>query len=155
MAVLQIVKDHLMSPIRVDMFEIGVFAGLAMHHGVFIHGEWHLYAPAIMLGHTLAFTCLYIHNFCRGKSETDTFDRGSNSISIGYCTALFASMAVYRLFFHRLTRAGFPGPMCARLTKLWHVWACRRSQNHLVLAGLNQRYGDFVRTGNLDAVVLP
>lgn len=147
MAVLETVKTHLMSPSRVDVFGLAVLTGLTMHHGFFIHGEWHLHAPAIVLGHTLVFTCLLLGSFYCGKSDINTFDQYSTVISIGYCTALFTSMAVYRLIFHRLTRAGFPGPICARVTKLWHVWACRRSQNHLVLAGLNQRYGDFVRTG--------
>ena len=63
--------------------------------------------------------------------------------------ALLTSIAVYRVLFHRLSRAGFPGPPLARISKFWHVWACRDSKNHLVLDRLAQVYGDFVRTGKI------
>lgn len=66
-------------------------------------------------------------------------------ISCCYVSSLFASMAVYRLFFHRL--CGFPGPLLARTTKLWHAWKGRHSKNHLLLDELHHKYGDFVRTG--------
>ncbi|KAF7533848.1 hypothetical protein G7054_g6718 [Neopestalotiopsis clavispora] len=33
------------------------------------------------------------------------------------------------------------------MTKLWHSWANRHGQNHLLLEDLRGKYGDFVRTG--------
>jgi len=62
-----------------------------------------------------------------------------------FTVAIFTSIATYRLFFHRLGR--FPGPILARASKLWHMYQCLDGQNHLVLDGLRDRYGDFVRTG--------
>ncbi|KAK2745695.1 hypothetical protein FQN57_003592 [Myotisia sp. PD_48] len=57
------------------------------------------------------------------------------------------------LFFHRLTIAGFRGPKIASVTKIWHMWKCRSSKNHLVLDELHQKYGDFVRTGPSEITV--
>ncbi|KAI4244342.1 MAG: hypothetical protein L6R40_003068 [Gallowayella cf. fulva] len=64
-----------------------------------------------------------------------------------YLTTLLTSITVYRVYFHRLSRAGFPGPRSARITKLWHAWACKDSRSFLVLDSLARQYGDFVRTG--------
>ncbi|KAI9151287.1 Cytochrome P469 monooxygenase [Paramyrothecium foliicola] len=62
-----------------------------------------------------------------------------------YFTSLLSSIAVYRLFFHRLRK--FRGPRLAALTKLWHVWKCRYSRGHIVLEDMRRQYGSFVRTG--------
>jgi tryprostatin B 6-hydroxylase len=66
-------------------------------------------------------------------------------IIFGYLTALFSSITIYRVYFHRLSR--FPGPKWARITKIWHAWQSRHCQNFLVLSELHRKYGDFVRTG--------
>ena len=145
MTVFEIVVARLVSPNQVEMIGLGALVGLIMHHGFFRYGEWHLYVPTIILNHALVFTCLLaISNYCEYFAN-HPFGQASTLISIGYLTALFTSIAVYRLLFHRLT--DFPGPLFARVTKLWHVWACRGSQNHLVLDKLHRKYGDFVRTG--------
>lgn len=117
----------------------GGIIGLIMHHCLFIHGEWHIQAPDILLYHILCFYCL------SWIFETAWW------IIFGYLVALFSSICVYRLFFHRLNH--FPGPVCARITKIWHMWKARTCQNHLVLEGLHQTYGDFVRTGTLNPVM--
>ena len=52
---------------------------------------------------------------------------------------------MYRLFFHRVK--GIPGPLLARITKLYHVYYALDTKQYLWLDGLNRRYGDFVRTG--------
>lgn len=54
-------------------------------------------------------------------------------------------MTIYRLFFHPLRR--FPGPVLARVSKLWHVFHCINSRNYLLLDKLHLQYGEFVRTG--------
>ncbi|KAJ9294970.1 hypothetical protein DTO271G3_6532 [Paecilomyces variotii] len=60
--------------------------------------------------------------------------------------ALAASIAVYRLFFHRLR--GFPGPWGAKLSRFYAVnLASKGMQYHLQLQKLHKEYGDFVRTG--------
>ena len=64
-----------------------------------------------------------------------------------HLVGLLASITTYRLFFHRLTRAGFVGPLSWRVSKLSHAWLCRASKNHEVLEKIHDKYGDFVRTG--------
>jgi len=69
-------------------------------------------------------------------------------VTVGCGTfVLFASIAVYRHFFHQLR--GFPGPKIAGITKFWHAYKCLPGQNYLVLDELHKKYGDFVRTGKI------
>ncbi|KAK7941421.1 benzoate 4-monooxygenase cytochrome P450 [Apiospora aurea] len=133
----------------------GVLCGFTTHHGVFIRGEWHVHAPWIVLSHLWIFTCLILADrFVMGSSPLLlAAPYGVVLISCSYLTGLFLSIVVYRAFHHRLTKAGFPGPWYARVTKLWHVWACRDSKNHVVLHKLHEQYGDFVRTGPSELTV--
>lgn len=71
---------------------------------------------------------------------------------VSYCIGLFTSIVVYRTFFHRLR--SFPGPRVAAITKLWHVWKCRRGQNYLVLEELRQMYGNIIRTGPEEVTII-
>ena len=145
MTISKIVVGRFVSLTQVERYGLGALAGLLMHHCCFKHGEWHLYTPTILLSHALVFTCLLTLSIYCEESAHHAFLRAFTPIISGYLAVLFTSIAIYRLVFHRL--AGFPGPLTARVTKLWHVWACRGSQNHLVLDTLHQKYGDFVRTG--------
>lgn len=116
--------------------------GVCAHLGLFIRGEWHLKAPAIVIIHVLLVVLLGFHSILDGPSQglLVTF-----ITSIEYLTGLFGSIAVYRLFFHGLRP--LPGPRLAALSKLWHVWKCRESHGHHVLESLHKQYGDMVRTG--------
>lgn len=59
---------------------------------------------------------------------------------------LTISILVYRAFFHSL--GNFPGPWGAKLSRLSLVKrAINRTQYHLDLQKMHQKYGDFVRTG--------
>jgi len=63
-----------------------------------------------------------------------------------FVSGLGISVVVYRLFFHPLGR--FPGPVLARLTKLYGTWlAGKESMYHKELKAMHDKYGDFVRTG--------
>ena len=138
---------HQLIPIRLKSLGVGALAGVLMHLGFFIRGELHVHAPQILLVHALSFVCSFVGGVYYGKWDHSAVFFNAIAISISYCVTLFTSITLYRLIFHRLARARFPGPIGARITKLWHVWACRGSKNHLVLAGLKRKYGDFVRTG--------
>lgn len=118
--------------------------GPLAHQLIFIHGEWHLHGPKIVIIHTIAWALL-----C---ATTLSLDPGNPQraletiyLAAGYLLCLFTSIAIYRLFYHRLKH--FPGPKLAALTKLWHVWKCRDSRGHLVLQTWYEEYGTFVRTG--------
>lgn len=128
---------------------LGVISGFGVHYSLFIHGEWHAQAPYILLSHVGIFLCIPLAKYFMDSSDFIT-SLEAIFIFCGYVLGLMASIAIYRIFFHRLTKAGFPGPPLARVTKLWHVWVCRASRNHQVLYSLNKQYGDFVRTGRLE-----
>lgn len=127
---------------------LGVLSSFCLHYGVFIHGEWHTKAPAIVLGHTVPFVVLLIVGSSHDRdSMTGVAASALLSVGLWYLVSLTMSIVIYRVFFHRLTRAGFKGPWYARVSKIWHVWEARKSQNYLYLARLHEEYGDFVRTG--------
>jgi cytochrome P450 len=112
-----------------------------MHVCLFIRGEWHLQAPAIVSGHVLAFVLLLVKQYF-----VDHGPFGEVAIPAAtYVCGLLVCISVYRLYFHRLR--SFPGPRLAALSKLWHVWKCRDSRGHHVLESWHQQYGSFVRTG--------
>lgn len=126
---------------------LSVFAGIFSHNAIFIRGEWHLQIPRILLAHSFLWIC----TSCAIQYSSDTtFGQSlqkATFLFVLYTTALFTSMTVYRLFFHRLSR--FPGPKLAAVTKLWHVYQVRHSTNHLLMTRLYKEYGTIVRTGKL------
>ena len=63
-----------------------------------------------------------------------------------YLGTLGASILFYRLSpFHPL--ASYPGPLPARISKWWHVWAAAGGKQHLYLYRMHEKYGDVVRIG--------
>ena len=121
-------------------------AGVAVHLGIFIRGEWHLLVPQIVFVHASLF-CLLWTLVTHYEATTSKHLATSVAIFSCYVQSLWASIIVYRLFFHRLT--GFPGPKLAAATKLWHVWQSSTSKNHLVMWRMFEEYGTVVRTGML------
>jgi hypothetical protein len=71
--------------------------------------------------------------------------------SLFACTfgiALLASVAVYRLFFHRCRN--FPGPLSAKITRFYATYlSARELQYYKELEKVHIKYGDFVRTGRM------
>ncbi|KAJ5305867.1 cytochrome P450 [Penicillium antarcticum] len=124
---------------------VAVAAGILAHQLIFIHGEWHLKGPRVVVLHIAIATSLYSASlFLCPDSRKNNVNRVTYSV-ICYYLSLPSSIGVYRIFFHRLKQ--FPGPKLAALTKLWHVWKCRDSRGHLVLQSWYEQYGEFVRTG--------
>lgn len=126
---------------------VGFLSGIVIHVTIFIWSEWHLQAAQIFL----QFCALYIAspilaNVLQGSLAGEIF-HAIVTWGYGYLAGLVTSILVYRTVLHPLTRAGYPGPWYAKVTKIWHVWAARNSKNHLVLDGLYKKYGAFVRTG--------
>src|SRR5690242_3195415 len=114
---------------------IAVFTGVATHQTLFIHGEWHLHGPEILLGYTLLFTL------------TSVLLSPSRALPLiaTYTSSLFTSIVLYRLLFHRTRH--IPGPRLASVSKLWHVFHSRNATNFRVLQRLHSQYGELVRTG--------
>ncbi|CAG9953639.1 unnamed protein product [Clonostachys rosea f. rosea IK726] len=114
--------------------------GVTLHLGLFIRGEWNLYAASVASGHALVFALVLARQLLIAPALWYV-----SAIPIAaYLFGLLGSISVYRLFFHRLR--SFPGPRLSAVTKLWHMWKCRTAKNHLVLDSW-RHYGPFVRTG--------
>lgn len=117
--------------------------GVLAHLGIFIRGEWHMRGPYVLMVHFLlvlgGYYWLQQKHVVPAPAQTVAMIAGS------YLTGLFTSMTIYRLFFHRLRK--FPGPVMARVSKLWHVWECLGSRNYALLDRMYEKYGSVVRIG--------
>ena len=119
-------------------------AGVVAHHGLFIHGEWHLRVPRVAFGH-IALACVVWSIVPNESGDSVEHRHMCALIFMCYLASLFSSMTIYRLFFHRLRH--FPGPKLAAITKFWHVFEARYSTNYLVMQRMHEEYGTLVRTG--------
>ena len=120
--------------------------GFLSHICVFIRGEYHLWAASLLRLYLFLAAFLFLSQIITRPNDTNA--AGAVLLIVtSYAVALFSSMAVYRVFFHRLR--GFPGPYLAKLTKFWHVYHVLDAQQYLFLDQLRKRYGAFVRTGVL------
>ena len=140
--------NHLPTLIMMSRPLIASALGILAHQLIFIRGEWHLLAPTVLSIHVIFALIVAGAEITFGSNENGGKFNALTSI-VSYLISLFTSIAIYRLYFHRLRF--FPGPRLAAVSKLWHVWQCRDSRNHLVLEQLREKYGAFVRTGE-DAI---
>ena len=122
-----------------------IILGILSHNCIFMRGEWHTRAPLVLHCHVGVFVLGVFVGLTYGSGNILDSLQTSALNMFNYVSALLASMIIYRKFFHRLR--GFPGPGMAGVTKLWHVYHCANSQNHLLLDSMYQKYGQFVRTG--------
>ena len=131
--------------LNMDFF-ISNVVGVLAHLGIFIRGEWHLKAPAVLAIHLLLGLLTFVFEVRKLGFSLEPIINASILI-VGYLFGLFSSIIAYRLSpFHRLSK--FPGPRLAASTKFWHVWQCRDSRNHELMASLYKKYNtDFVRIG--------
>lgn len=73
-------------------------------------------------------------------------------LSTAFNSAIFTSILVYRVFFHRLRR--FPGPLAAKITRLYSAYRTSQSLQYYKQVGKwNEQYGDFIRTGEQQATL--
>ena len=125
---------------------IATGAGILVHHTVFKKGEWHVQAPYLVGAYLACIPSLIaVEELSLGNSNVSRSFINAAAIVLFFTCALFSSIAIYRIFFHRLRQ--FPGPRIAAVTKLWHAYHCLDGKNYLFLQDLHRRYGDFVRTG--------
>ncbi|KAK2735826.1 hypothetical protein FQN57_001103 [Myotisia sp. PD_48] len=131
---------------------IAALVGVLAHHAVFKKGEWHMSAPTVFGCYVIVCAVLNLAEiFLKGLQYRNPIPWRAFIFTATFTGSIFASIAVYRVFFHRLRQ--FPGPPVAGITKLWHSIKCLDSKNHLLLHGLHQKYGDFVRTGPAEVTV--
>lgn len=124
---------------------IAASIGLLAHNAIFIRGEWHRQAPELcVLSFALPLVLWALEPRHDGHLTYEALQHAFSATG-SFFTALSISMVVYRLFFHRLQK--YPGPVLARMTKLWHFYHCGSTQNHLLMEKLRKHDGDYVRVG--------
>ena len=116
--------------------------GVISHLGFFIHGERDQQAPLFCKAFFVLFTLLLYGEYEGGLLNTLL---KSTLVLLTYTSAVWSSMIMYRLHFHRL--ASFPGPVMARTSKFWQIFQNSKTPNYLRIDALCSKYGDLVRTG--------
>ncbi|KAK4187949.1 Tryprostatin B 6-hydroxylase [Podospora australis] len=136
-----------------DLRAACVFAattGVLSHVLYFIRGYHDTRSLRIFLGHALAY------NVGAGLAVTKLgLWNGiivSTILSSTYLASLFASIVVYRLFFHPLRR--FPGPVAAKITRFYGPWIARNGHMHLEHIKLHKKYGTIVRMAPNELFIL-
>ncbi|KAI0388469.1 cytochrome P450 [Xylariaceae sp. FL0594] len=133
---------------------LGALSGIALHHGLFIRGEWHTAAPTILCCYAAIFGSVALaHTLPLNLGVPVDLASGASIACCFHILSLMSSILIYRHRFHRLNLLKLPGPWWARYNKIWHIWECRHSKNHLYLHQLYQKYGDVVRTGPAEVTV--
>jgi predicted permease len=93
--------------------------GVASHLGYFIHGEHH-WDSFRLLCLSITTPIILFASFAKSGHEHSYF-RAASLTTVAtspYLAGLSISIAIYRVFFHRLR--SFPGPFTAKVTKLCH-----------------------------------
>lgn len=129
---------------------LSAVAGILSHLAYFIHGEHHMEAPmltllAAVIPASIFTTLQVIYHASVSQAALTT-----SVISTAYVGALWTSIIIYRVFFHRL--GSFPGPPMAKVSKLWHfskLVGTNRTDNFRLINKMHNEYGPFVRTGTL------
>ena len=85
--------------------------GIAFHHLLFRKGEWHMQAPLLFALWALSPPALLVTEILMSSADSydwSTLARNAVMTTACFTTAVWSSMAAYRLFFHDLS--AFPGP---------------------------------------------
>jgi hypothetical protein len=125
--------------------------GLLSHILFFMHGHRDQQALRIIIGHILAFTASYA--LSASKIGIWSGILASSAAIASYLVALFTSIVVYRVFFHRLSR--FPGPLGAKITRFYGTFLAQSGPVHLEQNKVLEEYGDIVRIGASLISLLP
>lgn len=102
---------------------------------------WHYLALSTGVFSALVYAYLSLTN-------SSLFQAAAKALLVGvsFNTGLTLSIAVYRLFFHRLRN--FPAPLGARLSRFYTVkLAAKNVQYNVEVAKMHEKCGDFIRTG--------
>lgn len=119
--------------------------GLLSHLGIFIHGEHHIHSARIFGLYIVLFLSILVLETFWFAGHFKRAQLAAATITASYAFTLMTSITLYRIFFHPLR--DFPGPLMARVTKLWNVAHAARSTNFRLMEDMRRSYGDFVRTG--------
>lgn len=126
-------------------YALSAILGVLSHLCIFIWGEHHLRSPFLFRLYLALSALVFVIQMLINPFDAAFVFKTSSFLIVSYATALFASIIIYRAFFHRLRH--FPGPPLAAVSKFYHVSKVLDAKQYLFLDGLRQVYGDYVRTG--------
>jgi tryprostatin B 6-hydroxylase len=127
---------------------LAVVAGGTAHLGYFIRGEHHLYgARYIQIFTALFFGAIFLDVRFANESLAHAASEATLLASC-YFFGLYASLLIYRAFFHPLNK--FPGPFGNRLGNLWFSAQLGNADAYKQVLLLHKTYGHFVRVGSSD-----
>lgn len=129
----------------VELAGLGAALGLVSHWTYFIRGEHHRFSAVyVYLALTIPLSLfaaqhfwLHVNNYIAAKTTV--------VLTTSYWSALWTSIILYRLLFHRLRK--FPGPFLAKTTKLYHAFCVLKENNFELLREWHEEYGPIVRVG--------
>ena len=149
----ELLHRYVQSAILVRPEIVSFFLGIGVHLTLFRHGEWDRFFMRICCCYLGLLLLVFLQSVLGPVHDGSLtfplfFIRGAKALwlAVAHLVGVFGSMAIYRLFFHRLTR--FPGAFWGRISGLYmlHI-TCRRWQRFEETQKLHQKYGDFVRVG--------
>ncbi|TFK52930.1 hypothetical protein OE88DRAFT_1316757 [Heliocybe sulcata] len=118
--------------------------GILSHWLLFVRGEWNRYVTQLFWTSISLPALVYLSLLVISGQSWLTGIHVTLKLCLGYYAGLFASMLLYRAFFHPIR--SFPGPFAARLTAFWSL----KKQIPVLhwyknIHELHHQYGDFVR----------
>jgi hypothetical protein len=121
---------------------IGALAGFSSHLAYYVHSFRNKDAAQIILVNCLLGIGLPIivwgfFGYYTAFIALSTF--------LSYVIFLLLSISLYRTFLHPLRH--FPGPLLAKLTKLYGPWLARKYKIHEEYMLMHEKFGTFVRSG--------
>jgi Cytochrome P450 len=126
--------------------------GVSTHLGYFIRGEHHLYGTKyIQIFIILFINAIFLNIYVAKETLGNAFVK-STQVAICYLIGLYASLLVYRAFFHPLNR--FPGPFGNKLGNLWFSTKLGNADAYKKVFNLHKKYGPFVRVGSSDLSII-
>ena len=117
--------------------------GVASHLGFFIRGDLQLLAPKLFVAAITAPVVSTAYLVRTYDTSILTATALTTLFYLSYLVPLGLSAAIYRGFFHPLTK--FPGPAAARFTALHHVKSSPEQTHFRHLDKLHAQYGEYVR----------
>ncbi len=131
---------------------VAAAAGAATHLGYFMRGEHHLHGTIYIQIFVSLFTAAIPLVVRLGREPFGTALGKVTLLAGCYLSGLYASLLVYRVFFHPLKK--FPGPFGNKLGNLWFSAQLANGDACKKVLTLHEKYGDFLRIGSSDLSII-
>jgi len=121
--------------------------GVALHLGLFRHGEWVLASLDVLFSFA-ALNVATVAALLYVGEASNIWQACTTAATLLGCfyTGLYTSLLLYRGFFHRLGH--FPGPFYMRFSNIFIQYrSAKNAHLNLEVRGLHEKYGDIVRVG--------